>query len=362
MTDQKDIVGISLPLAAGAGAGALLVARCLPGLLYPAGAVALSLVIACGFFSLKYKNLLSVALLFLCTGFFCMLTWQLGTAGTPTPQPGAIVRAGERLRAAVEAIPWPSESSGALVKALTTGDRSALDKETVRIFRSSGAAHLLALSGMHLGIIYLMLTGLLRPLGHGRRARVLRYGVVVCGCGAYALLTGSGPSIVRAALFIFLWETAKLLGRRPDAMRVWCGGLILQLALNPSVITQLGFQLSYLAMAGIFLLFPLLRDGYPSEGRVSDRLNLPRRIWDALALAISCQFFTAPLSWLTFGTFPTYFLLTNLLAMPLTTVLMGCAVSTILLSVLGCCPDMLIQATDTLCQGLIQTLSIIASL
>ena len=80
------------------------------------------------------------------------------------------------------------------------------------------------------------------------------------------------------------------------------------------------------------------------------------------ALSISCQIFTAPLVWFRFRTFPAYFLLTNLLAMPLTTLLMGSAVTTILLQGLGLCPGFLLQLTDALCSALVWILRIIASM
>ena len=79
-------------------------------------------------------------------------------------------------------------------------------------------------------------------------------------------------------------------------------------------------------------------------------------------MAISCQLFTAPLAWVLFGTFPKYFLLTNLLAMPLTTAFMVLSVATVLLTAAGWCPSALIQATDALCQLLLTVLEIIAGM
>ena len=171
-------------------------------------------------------------------------------------------------------------------------------------------------------------------------------------------MTGAGPSIMRAFLFILIGETLRLLGRPRNAVRVLCLALFVQLVLDPEAIGELGFQLSYLAMAGIFLLYPVLEKWYP-EGSARNPL---RRIWQAAALSISCQVFTGPLAWYRFHTFPRFFLLTNLFAIPLTTCLMVTAVLTVALSAIGVCPAALIQATDLLCRALTEVLGLIASM
>ena len=306
----------------------------------------------------------AVALVFAALGAFCALTDGLGDrAGAAEPvAPRWAERASSALRGTVDAIPYPSPETGPLVKALTTGDRSGLDRETVRTFRRSGASHLLALSGLHLGILYMLLLRLTAPLGNRPAVRKIRSLVIIVLSGLYAVVTGASPSIVRAFLFILLGETARLLGRPQPLRRIFCGALLIQLTLDPSVITSVGFQLSYLAMTGIWLLFPKLRAWYPSEGAAADRRNLPRRMWEVMALSLSCQVFTAPAAWHYFRTFPKYFLLTNLLAMPLTTVLMVLSVASIFLTAAGCCPSFLILLNDRAATLLLHVLGIIASM
>ena len=121
----------------------------------------------------------------------------------------------------------------------------------------------------------------------------------------------------------------------------------------------MGFQLSYLAMLGIFLLFPKLDAWFPSEGR---RKGPVKWMWSSMALSISCQIFTAPLVWLHFRTFPKHFLLTNLIALPLTSFLMFGAVACLALSAFGICPAWLVWTVDTLAGTLQHCLSIIADL
>ena len=171
-------------------------------------------------------------------------------------------------------------------------------------------------------------------------------------------MAGAGPSLVRAFLFIGLNETLRLLHRPRKPLRVFCVALFVQLALDPSVIRSLGFQLSYLAMAGIFLLYPALERFYPEGGRY----NPFRWMWKAAAMSLSCQAFTAPLVWLRLHTFPKFFLLTNLLAIPLTTLTVWGGVVCIGLSAAGVCPKLLVDATDALCRLLTGVLEIIAAM
>jgi competence protein ComEC len=295
---------------------------------------------------------------FVMLGVFCAFTAAFPGAVTPTfPERWASAWA-DRLRGFIDRIPFPSERTAPLLKALLTGDRSGLSKDTVRVFRESGGAHLLALSGLHIGILYLLLSRILWPLGNSLRARRFRYGLTVLAAGFFTLMSGASPSIVRAFLFIFLSETARLACRPRNPLRMLSTALLIQIVLTPSAISSTGFQLSYLAMAGIFLLFPILDGWYPK----SSRFDPVRKIWKAAALSISCQAFTGPLTWLRFHSFPTYFLLTNLLALPLTTLLMGSAVATLVLRGIGCCPGFLVQATDALCRALVWILQVISSM
>lgn len=269
-----------------------------------------------------------------------------------------ILEAGDRLKALIADIPFPSEGTAPLLAALLTGDRALLARETVSAFRESGASHILALSGLHLGIIYVLFDRLTRVAGQTPLARGLRFGAIVLAAAFFTLMTGASPSLVRAFLFIFINEILRLTGRPRKASRVLCLALLVQLVLDPSAIKSLGFQLSYLAMAGIFLVYPPLEAWYPP----SPAWDPFRRIWKAAALSISCQLFTAPLAWWRFHSFPRHFLLTNLLALPLTTALMTTAVLTVTLWAIGLCPGVLINATDALCNWLQKALVIIAAM
>lgn len=264
----------------------------------------------------------------------------------------------------IDSLPFAGENTAPLLKALLSGRRTALDSATVGAFRSSGASHILALSGLHLGIIYGILTKLLAFAGKSRAVSVLKAATVVAACGIYAAVAGFGPSLTRAFLFITLNELSKLSGERSHSPAgIYCTALTIQLIFDPMAVRTIGFQLSYLAMAGIFLIYLTLEKWYPSYGsRTADKLSPARRIWNSMALSISCQLTTAPLVWLRFHSFPKYFLLTNLMALPLTEALVLSGILTLLLSAAGICPDLTIRLTDALADALVGCLETISSM
>lgn len=383
MVEARDIMGISVPFAAGVATGAVLCPFLSGGL--PIITDSILLILICSTtLSVRFdklsdrsgKRLVSLsnhrgqrivfAGIFLLTGIFSSLSYSIAS-GIPEYGSGIVSTAAAKavghLRATIDAIPYPSETTGPLVKALLTGDKSDLPKEITGIFRDSGASHILALSGLHLGVLYILLARLTAPLGNSPWIRRLRYSLIIVAALFYSIMTGATPSIIRAFLFITINETAKLLGRKREPVRVPLAALTIQLALKPDVITSVAFQLSYMAMAGIFLLFPTLDRIYPApNGSKLSRFNPLRKIWSAAMLSISCQVFTGPLAWYYFHTFPKYFILTNLIALPLTSAIMTLSVATIALSFLGICPEPLVILNDHAMQALVFCLKIISGM
>ena len=310
MVVEKDIVAISIPFSAGVITAALLP----PGgdALYWAAAGS-SLAAAGLLLSLWRCGDRTAAALSL----FFLLGFCTSAAAVPGFRPPrAADEPASGLLRAIERAGFPHASTTALLRALLAGRRDALSDGTVAAFRAAGASHLLALSGLHLGILYgIVQRPLTLLLGRSRAATGVRSAVCIGAAAAYLTLTGTRPSLMRAFLFICLGELSRLLpGRRRRLLQVLCAALTLQLCLDPTVVGSLGFQLSYLAMLGIALLYPRLEAWYPA----GSRWDPMRRLWRATALTLSCQAFTAPLVWVRFHSFPKYFLLTNLCALPLT--------------------------------------------
>ncbi|MBP9998440.1 MAG: ComEC/Rec2 family competence protein [Bacteroidales bacterium] len=354
---DKDIVAISVPFTAGVVAAAYL----------PHGGMSYSLLALLSSASIipflllslrKESGRYSISLLYLFLGAFCYCGAAafIGDAGSGTVATGSGM---SWLSARIESLGLRHESSAELLQALLTGRKDSLSRECIGAFRAAGASHILALSGLHLGIIYGLAGKLLTVTGNSRAGQVARSALLVILCGAYTLATGAGPSITRAFLFVLLKEIRKVsCGRSLSSARALNCSLLIQLAVNPLVIKSLGFQLSYLAMCGITFVAPRLREWYPE----SSKLDIMRRIWESVAMSVSCQLFTAPLVFLRFGTFPRYFLVSNLFCLPLTELLTSMAAACLLLDAIGLCPGKMKVLCDMLAQNLMNVIEVIASL
>lgn len=303
-----------------------------------------------------FRLALSVLLSFTC-GILTGSTGHLRYLSSPEI-PGQLrtwlTAIGKSMGTHIDMLPFSSSATNALIKALLTGDRGCLPKETVEAFRASGASHILALSGMHLGIIYMMISRCLSFAGNSPAAVRIRSMLTISLCGLYTGATGAGPSIVRAYIFILYVEAARLSGRRATTAGIMPGSLALQLMISPLSAKSIGFQLSYAAMAGIAFIYPVL-----NKFRVGGPLH---RIWNTAALSISCQLTAGPIAFLYFGTFPGYFLLTNLIALPLASLIIPLALLSLALSCAGACPGFLIQATEKAAGLLTSSLTIIAGM
>ena len=272
-------------------------------------------------------------------------------------------RAGTKAAEAIDRIPFADSATNGIIKALITGERNGIPTEITAAFRESGASHILALSGLHLGIIYGILKAGLILLGNTPTAKAVRSAIMIVCCGAYTVCTGCGPSISRAFLFIMIGETAALTGRKTSLSGILMTALILQTLIRPSVINEIGFQLSYAAVAGIAFIYPKLRDIWPKTGK--DEGIIPKGaqwIWNSAAMSIACQITTGPIAYAYFGTFPTYFILTNLIALPLTGLLIPAALLTLATTELGICPDILLRATELLVTALSDSLGVISTM
>lgn len=262
------------------------------------------------------------------------------------------------LKCHIDNIPFRNNETAEIIKALITGERSGISRETITAFRSSGASHILALSGLHLGIIYGIITRILSVAGNNTFVRIIRSALIVSLCGIYTLATGAGASITRAFLFVTIGEIALLNGRKRDLGDILLASLFIQLVIWPESATDIGFQLSYAAMAGIAFIFPRLKK-FLREDKVPKPV---RWVWNSAAMSISCQLTTGPLAYCYFGTFPEYFLLTNLIALPLAGLIIPAALLTIVLHMIGICPEFMIVGTEILVRALTESLKTISQM
>lgn len=204
----------------------------------------------------------------------------------------------------------------ALALGILLGDKSYLNLELKDAFSGAGAMHLLAVSGLHVGIFLVILQWLFKTFGR-KLPRWLRFLLIVTILWFYAGITGFSPSVNRAVTMFSFVALGTVLGRRYNSMDGLLASAMVLLVVNPYYIFDIGFQLSYAAMFGIFLFSPIL------ERSLFIKQSWLKFIWSGTAVALAAQLTTFPITLYYFHQFPNYFLITNLGLMLISGVIMA---------------------------------------
>lgn len=198
----------------------------------------------------------------------------------------------------------------AVAKALILGITDGLDNELTAAYSATGAMHVLAVSGLHVSIIYAILLVLLRPLRHVRHGIAFQAGIALLLLWLYAAVTGLSPSVLRAVTMFSFVVLARPFGQETNIYNTLAVAAFCLLLFDPMMIMSVGFQLSFLAVIGIVYLHPLLYDWWEPKSYWLDQ------IWKVSCVSIAAQLATFPLGLLYFHQFPNYFLISNLIVIP----------------------------------------------
>lgn len=217
-----------------------------------------------------------------------------------------------------------SEEAFGVVAAMTLGEKSLLEKDVKETYSKVGASHILALSGLHLMIIYAFISLFIA----WRRFRLLSQVVVVAALWAFAFLVGMSPSVVRSALMITLYALLSLGHRERMSVNTLSLAAIVMLVVNPPSLFDISFQLSFMAVLAILLFNPLFTYIIPLH--VLQRHRWLNAVWGMTTVSLSAQLGTAPLIAYYFHRFSTYFLLSNYVVVPLATVILYLALASVL--------------------------------
>ena len=209
----------------------------------------------------------------------------------------------------------------AVVAAMTLGDKSALSGSMREAYSLAGASHILALSGMHLGVIYLLLSMLLS----GRRRSLLGECLLLMAIWSYVFIVGMPSSVVRSALMISVYGLVGLTGRSRMSVNALAFAAVVLLVANPLALFDIGFQLSFAAVA--FILVFQSSVGSIASVRFLQRHRLLRWAWQLSVMSLLAQIGTAPLVAFYFGRLPVCSLLTGLVVIPAATAIIYLAVA-----------------------------------
>lgn len=212
----------------------------------------------------------------------------------------------------------PGDKELGLAEALLIGYKDDLDKSLVQSYSNTGVVHIIAISGLHLGLIYWLLVTLFRPLQKRKKWKWLPPLLIITGLWAFSLLAGAQPSVLRSALMFTCIVAGESITRKTNIYNTLALSAFLLLCYNPYWLWDVGFQLSYAAVLSIVIFLKPIYNWLYFKNKLVDF------IWKLNAITLAAQVLTVPLSIYHFHQFPNYFLLTNLVAVPLSSlILMG---------------------------------------
>lgn len=210
----------------------------------------------------------------------------------------------------------PDQDAAALASTLILGYRADLNKDVVEAYSKTGTMHVLSVSGMHVGIVFLVLSFLLRALDKNKVLIYVRILLIITAIWFYSLISGFSSPVCRAALMISFVLIGKALNKNQNSYNLIAISAFFLLLYYPYYLFDVGFQLSYLAVCGLVYFHPKIHHSFYFENRFADY------IWSYCALSIAAQLATFPLSLYYYHQFPLYFLLSNLLIVIPVTIIM----------------------------------------
>ncbi len=210
-----------------------------------------------------------------------------------------------------------NDDSFGVAAAMVLGTKETLGKEIQEQFKLTGTMHVLTVSGLHVGIVSMILLFIFSWLKEDKWIlRCIKYIVVLLGIWFFALITGLAPAVVRSSTMLSLVFVSKLLWRRSNVYNVIFASGFFMLVYNPNLLFNLSFQFSYSALLSIVFFFPMISTWFSFSNQW---LN---RIWDLIALSLAAQILVFPLMVIYFGQFPIYFWLGGIIAVPAATVIL----------------------------------------
>lgn len=254
------------------------------------------------------------------------------------------------------------DAPSAVVAAMVLGDKHALSKELKNDYSISGASHILALSGLHLSIIYFVLTLI---TGIRKRRHWLPQAVILMAIWTYVMLVGMSASVVRSAVMLSIYSLCIVAGRDNASLNTLSLAAIVLTIANPLCVWDVGFQLSFMSVLAILIFYNPFYQLLSAVRTASWPIFIARPIhylWSMVSVSLAAQIGTAPLVAYYFGRFPCYFLLSNFIVIPCATLIIYGAIVAFLTTLLPLVNGVILAILDRIATFLNTSMSLIASL
>ena len=231
-----------------------------------------------------------------------------------------------------------------VVQALLLGKRDDISENTYNSYKNAGAVHILAVSGLHVGIILFLLEFLLSPMKHLPKGKTIKLITVVLLLWSYAFIAGLSPSIVRAVTMFSFVAYALYLNRPTNSFNIIALSMLFILLLKPMFLFQVGFQMSYAAVFAIVWIYPKLQKLWFPEHIII------RKTWQLLSVSIAAQLGVVPISLFYFHQFPALFFISNLLIIPFLGLILGFGILVIILALVDFLPQFMVDGFNWVIQ------------
>lgn len=208
-----------------------------------------------------------------------------------------------------------------IAQALLIGYTNDLDKDLVQAYSNTGVVHIIAISGMHLALIYVLLTWIFARMPVVNRSKLLQLILILTCLWLFSLLTGASASVLRAAVMFSCIAIGNSLKKKFSIYSSLAASAFLLLCYDPYFLWSVGFQLSYLAVLGIVIFQKPIYNCFYIKNKWVDK------VWQLTVVSTAAQFLTFPVCIYYFHQFPNLFLITNIIAVPLSTIILYAAIA-----------------------------------
>ena len=229
-----------------------------------------------------------------------------------------------------------------IIKALLLGERNTVQTETLDAYKNAGAVHILALSGLHIGILLVVLQFLLSPLEYLPKGKTIKLIIVVLLLWGFAFIAGLSSSLIRAVTMFTFVAYAMFLNRPTSSFNILALSLFFILLCKPNLLFSVGLQMSYSAVFSIVLFNPLLKKMW------EPKYYLTNKIWQLLTVSAAAQLGVLPISLYYFHQFPTLFFITNLAIIPFLGIILSIGIVVIILALCSALPNFLVTFYNTI--------------